>query len=794
VSDALLQCKKIYLVISGLDTLGEIKLNGVKIASADNAYRIWYFDITAGAGTSDYFRAGENEIEILLKSPKDYLKKDSSGNVLKDQFTIFSPGAGTFGNIAKIRKPQCHFGWDWGPALPPAGITGGISIEGIEKARLEQVLIIQEHQSKRVVITAEAKTETIADGAAMAKLRLRSPDGRIMECTAEINKSTVLLNVVEEQPTLWWSNGLGEQPLYRVTVTIHDTGGIELDRWDKHIGLRTIELDTSADQWGNTFRFKVNNVPVFIKGANWIPSDSFVTRTTQDELEFYIKSARDANMNMLRVWGGGYYESDMFYEICDRYGILVWQDFAFACNEYPLDDGNFLAGVRQEVQDNVRRLRHHPSLSLWCGNNELFISDQGGKKKHGYQALKEKFFYQTLEEWLRCDDAATAYWPGSPNSGSPIYKANSLDRGDTHLWQVWHGLLPIESFRKYPTRFCTEYGLESMPSMRTVRTFTENMNLDIRTPVIAAHQKCVGGNEKMLFYMLSKYRNPAEFEDFIYLSQIIQAEAMRTATEYWRRNIGRCNGALYWQYNDCWPVASWSGIDYGRQYKALQYRAKYFNAMRSVSVDMYNKYCKLYVLNDLPDKFSGKLCWRLEDFWGNAISHGEFEAEVMGVSAIKAGRLSYDDILCGQKKENTALTVELLNSDNNVVARFHDLLVADKKANLPVPSLTTALTVAEGIGTLRITAKSYARFVFIEIDEITTPLSDNFFDICGGQTAVVKFTVPNTVNTDDLVSRVSIKTISGIKYRSNAFQDTLTRLAARLRPINLLMWAALKFI
>ena len=664
---------------------------------------------------------------------------------------------------------------------------------------MEQVRIGQVHTSGHADASAEVYIECVKSSTRPLSVRfiLTEPGGRLFEAHAAIKDGCAKLQVTVNKPMLWWCNGLGGQPLYQAEITLLDAGGAALDTWTKQIGLRTITLDTSADQWGNNFRFLVNGVPVFVKGANWIPPDSFITRAAKEDLDFYIKGANHANMNMLRVWGGGYYESDMFYDLCDKYGILVWQDFAFACNKYPLTDKNFLANVEEEVKDNVRRLRHHASLALWCGNNELFIGDSGKDKKNGYAAVREQFFYTTLRTWLHKDDAATPYWPGSPCSGTPANKANGINWGDTHLWQVWHGLRRLDSFRTYPARFCSEYGVESLPGMSTIGLFTGTgrpVKLSLSDPAVLAHQKCGGGNEKMLFYLLSKFRNPAEFSGLIYLTQIVQAETVRMATEFWRRNRGRCNGSLYWQYNDCWPAVSWAGIDYAKQYKAVQYKSRHFNAMRIIFADMYPDRGDLYVVNDYPEEFTGNVYWKLTDFSGNIITDGEFSLKQAGIAAAKVKTFVFKDILRGVSKKEAVLFAELFDSTGKTISRCGNLLVDDKNAILKKPNLQTSLTVNAGTGTLTIQSDTYARYVYVEIDGITQPLSDNFFDIPPNETVTLYFPVLPDISQENLHKNIHITTLAGIEYKGTRLGSLLKRLAIRLKPMNILMWLALKYI
>ncbi len=778
----LLQEDRAELVVSGLDTLAEIWLNENKIAGTDNAHRIYRFSV------KEYLKEEDNLIRIYFKATMPYLREMQEQNPLPSIMLNVK-------GVSHIRKPQCHFGWDWGPILPPAGISGYIGLESVSIARFKEVKVNQKHSPQKAELNIHIDLEDISmqENEKLSILyRLTKPDGTVWESClpAEGLFSDFTIPVIE--PRLWWSNGLGGQPLYHLAIFLYQ-GEDVLDQWEKNIGLRTLKLDTSPDEWGSNFRFLVNDVPIFAKGADWIPTDSFVTRTSAEDLEFYINSACEANMNMLRVWGGGYYESDIFYDLCDKYGILVWQDFGFACMPYPFYDEEFLNNIRQEVTDNVRRLRHHPSLALWSGNNEIeLISGLWKKKKELYRSGQD-FFYKILPEWVAKEDEVTPYWPGSPSSGSLSCKPNDLNRGDTHLWQVWHGMMPIEAFRKYPTRFCSEFGMESLPSLRTVGSFTDDSDIGIFSPVMLAHQKSGGGNQKMLFYILAKYRNPATFKDFIYLSQLIQAETVRYATEQWRRNMGRCNGALYWQYNDCWPVASWAGIDYGKQYKAVQYRAKHFNRMCCVSADVYSRRADIYVINEYPYEFKGSLKWELTDFYGNVVSSGEEAAAAGAGEARKIISLRYKTILDRHKKKNVVLVL-YLEDDREVLSKQTCLLVSDKKAALIKPDITTSLKVRRDLAELTLKTNVFARYVLVEIDGITAPLTDNYFDIEGGKSYGIAFQVPDSMDAEAVERGMQIRSFIDVQVKGNVFQDKLLRLAMRFHKQNFLTWLMFKFI
>ncbi|MHB8129214.1 MAG: beta-mannosidase [Mobilitalea sp.] len=783
VSSELRGEERVDLVISGLDTLAEIILNDKEIARTDNVHRTYRFSI------KEYLKETDNQIKIIFRSPFPYLEEKNK----KDKIP-FSSGMGVDG-ISHLRKVQCHFGWDWGPILPPVGITGNIELQGYSNARIDQVTVIQKHEMNNVSLKIETKVYEINPDnthSYQAQINITSPLGKkyIAVCGILAGYGKAVVEIPD--PQLWWSNGLGKQDLYQVEVTLIDQVG-ELDHWNTRIGLRTIELDTSKDQWGNNFRFIINGVPIFAKGADWIPSDSFITRTSKEDLDFYIKSAHEVNMNMLRVWGGGYYESEEFYDLCDEYGILVWQDFGFACAPYPFYDNEFLNNVEAEVRDNTRRLRHHASLALWCGNNEIELIAMMWKKNKELFDANQHFFHDTLPEWVKKEDPITPYWPGSPNSGTKEDKPNDFNKGDTHLWQIWHGMMPIEHFRKMPTRFCSEFGMESMPSMKTIRSFTDKQEPSIFDSVMLSHQKSKGGNQKMLFYLLAKYRNPSKLEDFVYLSQLVQSETVREATEEWKRNFGRCNGAIYWQYNDCWPVASWAGIDYGKQFKAVMYKSKHFNSLISASVNIKKDKAEIYVINEYPKVRKVTLNCRIEDFDGNKIWEINKNIEIGATEAVKELDIAFTKSLKGCNKNNAVLIVSLYEQEK-VIFEQTRLIVPDKNALLKDPQITKKLKVEGNKGILSLSAEKFARYVYVEIEGIDTPLSDNYFDIRSGKDYTITFDIPQNIIPVELESRIKVKSLAEIPYKGNRLNDKRLRMMMRLHKDNFLAWIIFKFI
>ncbi|MFW6279966.1 MAG: beta-mannosidase [Planctomycetota bacterium] len=573
VAETFLHNDHILLRCDGLDTLAEIEINGEHLASTDNMFRTWEFDVAS------MLQPGENSIAITFRSPVEYGRRRQEN----DRYLAGAGSEHRIDGIQWLRKEQCNFGWDWGPKCPTSGIWRPIRILGLDGPRLGDTRIRQNHlDDGGVELGITARTDFAGETPLQLTAELNFEDETVTTETdfVEGGEGNVTLQV--DDPELWWPNGMGPQNLYDVTVRLLDESGEVLDSQDKRIGLRRLELVREPDQWGESFHFAANGIPFYAKGANWIPADVFQPRVTEKRYREHLTSAAEANMNMIRVWGGGIYENDAFYEICDELGLCVWQDFMFACGAYPADDPDFMRNCEEEFRDNVRRLRHHPSIALWCGNNELeqigFVREDADEP---YMSWPEytRLFDQLIPAVLQEEDPDRPYWPSSEhsplgnreNSGNPNW-------GDAHLWSVWHGKEPFEWYRTTDHRFCSEFGFQSFPEPATIRSFTGAEDRNITSPIMEHHQRSGIGNQTIMHYMLSWFRLPEGFENTVWLSQIQQGLAIKYAVEHWRRQMPRCMGALYWQLNDCWPVASWASIDSFGRWKALHYMAKRFFA------------------------------------------------------------------------------------------------------------------------------------------------------------------------------------------------------------------------
>lgn len=705
VSAQELCAEDVQLVCRRLDTVCTLTLNGHEIGKADNCHRTYRFAV------KQWLRQGTNRLEILFYSPKKYVEA-------KYRAYGAPPNSNGQNGIVHIRKPQCHFGWDWGPVLIPVGIGGDIYLDLAFGPRLGEPEVKTIRTATGYTIHAHA---TGAD-----RIRLTDPDGAVFEQTGE----TAVFAI--DDPRLWWTrelSGKQEQPLYTV-CTLQMRNGEE-DRKSKKVGLRTIVLDRQKDRYGYNFRFVLNDVPLFVKGANYIPPDSFVTRFDADKRKALLDAVQFGNLNMIRVWGGGYYADDELLDECDRRGILVWQDCMFACQAYPFFDGEFCDNVLREIDDNVRRISSHPCLALWCGNNEIEAMHLAWATMKRYVEWTERFFYHILPERIAQNDSQTPYIAGSPIGTAHNKNIDADHSGDTHLWGVWHGLQPIPFYRRRFTRFCSEFGFESLPSLPTMRMYAAETEDSLGGKVQRSHQKCVGGNDKMLYYIASRFRLSNSIEDLIYLSQVIQMTCIADATEHWRRNRGRCNGAMYWQLNDCWPTCSWSGYDYGGRYKALQYGARRFNAPVTVSLCDTRNRVEIYLLNDLTTRQTLTLEWEVFDFAHTSPTKSRKTLTIEPLQTLLVDTV--DTSRCDARHSGVAVR---LYQDGQCLVQKTAMLLPEKKLRLPRAPIAVQEEIVDGRRKITVSSPVFQRLVMLQNDS-AVPFSDNFFDLLPGETKVV---------------------------------------------------------
>lgn len=749
VSPSFLSGDRILLRCDGLDTLAIISLNGKTIAETDNMFRQWEFNV------KDKLVRGSNSIEVHFDSAAAYSKKRMAERRLPqwDQ---------PMGN-AYLRKEPCNFGWDWGPRLVTAGIWRDIGLIAYTTARLDDIHILQQHREKAVALKIDATVEV----ARSSKLSVRATVGyRGQAVTVEktIKGNKVRLPLTIESPELWWPNGMGKQPLYSVKVELLDDQGDRLDVQTRRIGLRTLRLDRHKDRWGESFQFKVNGIPFFAKGANWIPADAVLSHMTRGRYKQLIEDCAESNMNMLRVWGGGIYEDDAFYQFCDEKGICIWQDFMFACAGYPTFDPAFLENVKVEAEDNVRRLRHHPCIALWCGNNEMeagLVGDEWSDTQMSWKDYK-KLFDRLLPGVVEQLDPQTDYWPSSPHT--PVgdrMKSYLPGSGDAHLWGVWHGQLPFEWFRTCRHRFNSEFGFQSFPEPKTVRSYTTDADRNVTTHVMEHHQRSGIGNTTIMRYMLDWFRLPTDFDMTLWLSQILQGMAIKYACEHWRRSMPRGMGTLYWQLNDCWPVASWASIDSLGRWKALHYMAKAFYAPILISglEDNEKGTVEIHVTSDLMESREGQMSWVLTDVQGEIIDQGSKAVDIAPRKSKRIGTLRFKKIIEEKGVRDLMLWIDLTVGGKRVSTSFVTF-ARPKHLELQSPGITTRVgKLKNGFYKVSLSAKKPALWTWLELDGTDAQFSDNFIHLRPGGTVNIIAQPSDTLSLRDFRAQLTVKSL-----------------------------------
>ncbi len=726
---------EVELVFYGLDTVAEIFLNGKRLSRVRNMHR------TIRISVKDKLRMGANELRILFHSPLKFIREVEATPGKEIHYFANGSMPGT----SYLRKPHSSFGWDWGPQLPDIGIFRDICIEAYSKVRISEVFIFQEHIDWHVklyvdpileytdVIPVELVVSVSGEPDVTVMTRM-SGNGAHITKKGE-NELTVDIN----DPQYWWPNGMGPQPLYDVKITVKKADKI-YDEKKLRIGLRTLTVSREKDETGEEFCFVINGIKMFAFGADMIPEDAIYSRIDEERIKMLLSSARDANFNCIRIWGGGYYPSDRFYDLCDEYGLIVWQDLMFTCNVYDLTP-SFEKSIVAEVKDNVRRLRHHACLGMWSGNNELETAwcnwDEVKNEAPALKADYIKMFEYILPKTVRAEDELTFYWPSSPSSGGCFDDPDDETRGDQHYWDVWHGGKAYNEFTAHKFRFLSEFGFQSFPGLKTVKTYTEPGDRNIFSPVMEAHQKDKKGNTKIMNYISENFRYPKDFEQLIYVSQIMQGITIKTAVEHMRRNRGVCMGTLFWQYNDNWPVASWSAVDYYGRWKMLMYMAKRFYAPVAASICIDGNHVTPWVVNDGMDDMVIRLKTALVSTDGKELLHFAEDIRSNAGTAAKGLTRDLSRQLNGRDPREVYVLAEF-EYPNGYVQRESAVAVPYKELTLSDAKPEVSVEETEDHFDITLSAEVFVPFVWLDLKEADARFSDNAFDLHKGRPVVIR--------------------------------------------------------
>jgi beta-mannosidase len=742
---SLLMKDRVELKFDGLDTYADVFLNGEKILQADNMFRSWKISV------KEKLKSGFNELRIYFHSPinkvmaaydsLNYTVPVSNNDQAKKRVSVFT------------RKAGYHYGWDWGPRFVTSGIWRPVTLFGWNKASIEDVFIKQKTlTTQRAVLEANLEVNAVADGVETVEVYTGEDKHLLIKKQVLLYKGKNNLSIpfILENPELWWPNGMGKQNLYTFTILLKDAAGKLIAEKKVKRGLREIELVQESDEKGRSFYFKVNGKPVFMKGANYIPQDNFLPSITKERYEHIINSAVMSNMNMLRVWGGGVYQDDLFYELCDEKGILVWQDFMFACSLWPPFE-ELKQNIYQEAVENIKRLRNHPSIALWCGNNEVvqfFNSGFWGQVKQTWKTPRDSaalfdtykdIFHHILPAAIKAYDDEKPYWSSSPaaDNFSMEFMPNRMT-GDQHYWGVWGGKDKIEQYNENVPRFMSEYGFQSFPSMETVKKFADSTDYSISSEVMTGHQRSNRGNAGILEYMKDWFVIPEDFSKFLYVGQLLQSEAIKVAMEAHRRAKPYCMGSLFWQIDDCWPAASWSSIDYYGRWKALQYQAKRSFSTVIISSIEAGDSLHVHVVSDSLKKLEGELNICVTGFDGKVINQFNKQVSIEANESKQVYTISKKDLFGKYDPRKIVVRTVFKNGQTELAENLH-YFEKPKDLELPAAVIKYDIKKQGDIFTITLNTANLARFVNIAVGDENIIFSDNYFDILPGKSKQVTF-------------------------------------------------------
>ena len=742
------QREEVILLFEGLDTYADVYLNNSLLFSGNNMFRSYEIPV------KHLVRKGKNHLQIIFHPPLDLAQQSAK----KISYTL--PGE----ERVFVRKAQYQFGWDWGPRLIGCGIWKDIKLITFDDARILETLVKSSVLSDTLAtVLLKVNLQNSSDDVLSLNAVLEG-DGQIIPASSIIRpgEKQAELRFTIPNPRLWWCKGLGEAYLYSVKIQLRE-GKKAIDGKNFSIGLRTIELVQEADSIGSSFYFKLNGIPVFMKGANWIPADFFPHRMNLNRYESLINAAARANINMLRVWGGGIYESDEFYDLCDKYGILVWQDFMFACAMYPADSA-FLNTVSLEAEEQIIRLRNHPSLAIWCGNNENIEGwyNWGWQKQYGYSeadsvaviSAYKQLFEELLPSLVKQHDVGRFYHPSSPANGWG--REIAYKQGDVHYWGVWWGMEPFNSYRTKTGRFVSEYGFQGMPAAESFKQFIPSNEFHLKSASVKAHQKHPTGYETIIEYMSRDFPVPDDFADFIYVSQLLQAEGIKTAIHAHRKAMPKCMGSLFWQLNDCWPVTSWSAIDYYERPKALYYQISDSFKPLLLLAEEDKEELLIHIISDENKTVNARLSLALYDFNGKAVYQKTDSVNIAPLTSTVLCRLKISDIFPANIPTNRLLLQMEISSNNLIVASAKHYFVKPAELNLKLPLINIDIINDELV---LISCEDYlAKDIYLECEGVT--FSENFFDLLPGESMLVRIQSKNDISREQL--NIQVKTLNNI--------------------------------
>ena len=736
INDAFLNYQKINLVAEGLDTYAQVYLNGQLIMQTENMFLCYEIDVKS------QLHAGTNQLEIIFESP--VLKGKQEASTLS--YTL--PGD----EKVFVRKAQYQFGWDWGPRLVGCGIWKSIYLKAWNDVLITDQHIIQKSLSPE---KAELQVETniLATSAKAVQIMITDEISGVKYVSKNIKiatgKNNCTLDFAIDNPTLWWTHDLGVPYMYHFKTEILFKNNV-LAHNSLSSGIRTIELVNKPDSVGASFYFKLNGIPLYVKGANYIPQDIFPQRTPDSCYKNLIEAAANSHMNMLRVWGGGIYEKDVFYKLCDEKGILVWQDFMFACAMYP-GDTEYLNNVSNEIRYQVKRLRNHPCIAMWCGNNEIDEGwhNWGWQQQYHYSIADSTkiwedyltLFRKLIPGIIHEEDGSRDYWQSSPQYGWG--RDMGYTHGDSHYWGVWWGMEPFVTYREKTGRFASEYGFQGFPEKSTLLYLNNNQELSLKSSVLKCHQKHPTGFETIQTYMNREYNTSDSLDDYIYKSQLLQAYSIKTAIEAHRNAKPRCMGTLYWQLNDCWPVVSWSSLDYFQRPKALQYFVtKAFDRFLITQTPVKNG-MEIRVISDSTHNTEGVVTIDLMDFSGKSYYHTQQNISLNANDNKLIATFNPLNYGLDSSQFSKIFLFATLTINGKIRSEQFGYFAASKDLILPEPNLSYVLKSANNGYLLQIHCEKLAKNVYIHFENMNSSeiqLSDNFFDMVPGETKEIFIT------------------------------------------------------